>query len=417
MLTSLPVEALGNIAACITSPIDIVAFALTSKTLAAIASPRHTRLRKIVCSRFALCVWQLLATSPSLARNVRFLTICDRSHRGQVLPTSCMRCAPGCGHGHISLPEDYAGVQAMKQAERVMIAALKNMSNLVLFDWQAAIPNKIVAHNEPDKQDVWSSLAAITSLDGIVVSESDRCPMWDSQLFSLSNLTVFDYTTSISLGPSTPPDCSRLVAMLRDRCPGLEELYLRFTARFFAENGFSAPDLGESLFTARWPNLTAVGLKCVVSTPAAVVSFLAAHPGLRRVHMDKWFGCRRPLSDDFEDFDWDSPIALRLALPRGVLPDLETLHCIPRHAIDIVRTILSSPATGGAGALTISVDVARQAGMDDAALDEFVSVMKDLPPNITVANRADVESAVGEWKWWRILEARRKAHNFDTSPA
>ncbi|KAI0044302.1 hypothetical protein FA95DRAFT_284445 [Auriscalpium vulgare] len=402
--TTLSIEVLDNIAACITSPIDIVSFALTSKTLAAVASPRHTRLQTIVCSRFALCVWQLLATNASLARNVRLLTICDRSCNHQALPTPCMKCAPGCWHGHTDHGEECEGLDVTRQAERVMIAALKNMSNLVLFDWKAPTSNKIVAQNEPDKEDM-SSLAVMTSLDVIVISESDRCTVCNSQLFSLSNLTVFDYTTEICIDSSTPPDCSRLVTMLKNRCPGLEELYLRFEADFHSGVGFAAPNLGDSLFAARWRRLMAVGLKHVASTPAAVVSFLAAYPSLRRVHLDEWFGCR-PLPDDFEDFDWHSTIALRLALPPGVLPNLKTIHCIPGHATDIVRSILS---TGGAHVtLTISVDVTLAYGMDLAALDEFISLMKALPLNMTVANRADVERTVLIRKRCRENEARQR---------
>ncbi|KAI0044307.1 hypothetical protein FA95DRAFT_1608643 [Auriscalpium vulgare] len=274
-----------------------------------------------------------------------------------------------------------------------MIAALKNMSNLVLFDWKAPTSNKIVAHNEPDKQDVWSLLAAITSLDVIVISELDRCTVWNSQIFSLSNLTVFDYTTEFCIDSYTPPDCSRLVTMLKDRCPGLEELYLRFEAPFHFGLGFAPPYLGESLFTARWRHLIAVGLQSVASAPAAVVSFLAAHPSLRWVHIDEWFGCRH-FPDDFKDFDWHPHIAQRLALPQGVLPNLETLHCIPGHATDIVRSILPSQATGGGMPLTISVDLSIQFGKDDATLDEFVFLMNELPSNMTVVNRATVEGSV-----------------------
>ncbi|KAI0044306.1 hypothetical protein FA95DRAFT_1562367 [Auriscalpium vulgare] len=407
MLATLPVEILDNLAACITSPIDIAAFALTSKTLAAVASPRHTRLRSIVCSRYALCVWQLLATNASLARNVRSLTICGRSSCQVLVPTPCMKCAPGCTHGYAYVGEEYESLDVTRQAERVMIAALKNLSNLVLFDWKAPTSNKVVAHSEPDKQDIWSSLATITSLNVIAISEWDRCPVWGSQLFTLSHLTVFDYTTEMCINSSTPPDCTRLVTMLKDRCPGLEELYLRFESDFHSGVGFAPPDLGESLFTARWSHLMAVGLKRVASTPAAVLSFLAAHPSLRRVHVDEWFGCR-PLPDDFEEFDWHAPVALRLVLPSGVLPNLETLHCIPGHATDIIQSILSSQATGGAGVtLAISVDLSIRY---DDTLDEFISVTKELPPNMTVSNRADVEVAERSRKRWQARQRLEMPH-------
>ncbi|KAI0041186.1 hypothetical protein FA95DRAFT_1565651 [Auriscalpium vulgare] len=409
-LTTLPPEVLDEIASWIPLTEDVVSFALTSKTLASVASPRHTHLRDIACSRAALCVWQLLSSDASLARNVRYLTICRNYSSDSIVPMPYMKCASGCSH-NFALGADFAGTNdVVRQGERLMIAALKNMSNLILFEWEDIGFNEIMAHEEPDKQDIWSALAT-TPVERLIISEDSGCVIWYSQVFSVSNLVIFDYTTEVMVWGAEPPvspDCSQLVALLRDRCPRLQELFLQFTAH--PEEGFAPPNLGETLFTTQWRDLRAVRLQTVASTPAAVASFISAHPGLRSLWIDDWFGCSESslLPDNFQ-YNWENTIALRLPLPPGALPNLESLHCAPVQATGIIRSILSSDPAGRMTDSTLSVTVNVRPHLGDGGiedLEEFILFMKDLPPTITVENREDVEEALHHLRWFR--ERRRE---------
>ncbi|KAI0044905.1 Maf1-domain-containing protein [Auriscalpium vulgare] len=405
-LTTLPPEVLDEIVSWIPLPEDIVSFALTSKTLASVASPRHIHLRDITCTRAALCVWQLLSSDASLARNVRYLTICHAASSDYIVPTPYMQCASDCSHNFADdLGADFAAIDdVMRQGERLMIAALKNMSNLILLEWEDSDANTVIANEETDNQDVWSALAT-TPVERLVILENGGCAIWYSQVFSVSNLVIFDYTTEImdwGGDPPVSPDCSQLVALLRDRCPRLQELFLQFTSH--PEDGFAPPNLGETLFTTQWRDLRAVRLQNVASTPAAVASFISAHPSLRSLWIDDWFGCSSLFHDNFEYPSWDPTIALRLPLPPGVLPNLESLHCAPVQATSIIRSILSSDPAGRMtdSTLSVSVNVAPHlgdGGIED--LEEFISIMKDLPPTITVENREYVEDAVHDRRWFR----------------
>ncbi|KAI0040601.1 hypothetical protein FA95DRAFT_1611664 [Auriscalpium vulgare] len=250
------------------------------------------------------------------------------------------------------------------------------MPNLVSFEWEDNV-EKIRMREVADNQDVWSVLAANTAVEKVIIEEVDSRTAWDI----LSNLVIFEYNMWLCLwdadtwdaGSSLPRDCSRLVAMLSERCPRLQELYLQLTP------DLEPPNLGDSLFTTQWRDLRAVRLEGIASTPAAVVSFFSTHPSLRRVRFDEWFGCCA-FPDDFDDFYWDSPIALPLALPPGILPNLESLHCVPIHAIDIIQSILSKSIGSTDPTLSISVDVElRTEDHEIAALEEVIFFMKGLP--------------------------------------
>ncbi|KAI0038385.1 hypothetical protein FA95DRAFT_1613429 [Auriscalpium vulgare] len=198
-LTTLPYEILDEIASWIPSKVDITALALTSKVLASVASPRHTQLREITCARDALCLWELLAADASLARNVRFLTIIEcRTRRTQKLPTPYMKCQPKCHHSYAWPFVKRGSSRVVEEDDRPMIAAIHNMPNLVSFKWEDNV-GKIRIRKVADNQDVWSVLAANTAVEKVIIEEVDSRTVWDSKIFSLSNLVIFKYNMWFSL--------------------------------------------------------------------------------------------------------------------------------------------------------------------------------------------------------------------------
>ncbi|KAI0038386.1 hypothetical protein FA95DRAFT_1613430 [Auriscalpium vulgare] len=90
-------------------------------------------------------------------------------------------------------------------------------------------------------------------------------------------------------------------------------------------------------------------------------------------------------------------------LPPGirVLPNLESLRCIPVDAIDILQSILLSKLTGNTEpTLSLFVDVVPRGTYDRdiAALEELISVIKGLPPAIIVENWNYIEPALVTWR-------------------
>ena len=76
-LQHLPIELIENIIDHIDSPKDLLPFALSSKSFHRLIIPNHLELRHICCHLCHESIWKLLVSTPSLAANVRTLTIIE----------------------------------------------------------------------------------------------------------------------------------------------------------------------------------------------------------------------------------------------------------------------------------------------------------------------------------------------------
>ncbi|KAL6301808.1 hypothetical protein BKA93DRAFT_795987 [Sparassis latifolia] len=316
-----PFEVLEAIAGYIDNADDILAFALASKFIASVVSPRHTQLRHIRCNVETICLWKAFSRDLSLARNVRILEIGDgRPYRLPrfILPdhTDCQ-----CSHG-----------VTQREAELELITALKNLTHLTFFKWRGH-PNVVIAKKESDGEDVWTSLTHCRDLRELDVLENfmeyPPYPIWGGAMFRSSNLTSFKYITSVeSLVPDLYGlDTEPLGIMLREHCPKLQRLHLGFSC----EGEDIMPNVEHSIMSGRWPNLRSLHLRWAACSPAAAVSFLVAHPQILDLSIDSFIGSTATSE------------GLPLDCPPGLLPSLQKLECATSQAADILSSASSQP--------------------------------------------------------------------------
>ncbi|KAL6298606.1 hypothetical protein BKA93DRAFT_830564 [Sparassis latifolia] len=314
-----PCEILEAIAGHVDNADDLLAFALSSKIIASVVSPRHTQLRHIRCNVETICLWKALSRDLSLARNVRILEIGDR-HPFR-LPQFIFVDHTDCRRNH---------EVTQREAELQLILAMKNLSNLIFFKWRGPT-NILIAEKMPDGEDVWTSLTHCRNLRELDVREdfmeSLPYPVWGGAMFKLSNLTSFKYWTSVeSIVPDLYGlDTETLGIMLREHCPKLQRLHLGFS--FKGEH--IVPNVEQSIMSGRWPDLRSLHLRWAACSPSAAVSFLVAHPQILVLSVDCFVGST------------ETAVGLPLDCPPGLLPSLKTLECATSQAADILS--LSSP--------------------------------------------------------------------------
>ncbi|KAI0043967.1 hypothetical protein FA95DRAFT_1574763 [Auriscalpium vulgare] len=337
VLAYMPPEIFHEITDWIDSPGDLRAFTLTCRLFAAIASPRHTQLRSLRCPVMALCVWEALAADVALARNVRHLDIQDSPcpGGGWHLPALLCKASPDCWH--CSRHDSANNRKMWERVEKPMVAALTNMSSLLSLKWKSHL-YKFPLDPKNDRDDIWTALRSCSSMTALSVKEGDFGEIFHcTNIFSLSNLTFFEYETETFGFEGLPSDGKALGVMLRDRCPKLQTLKLRFPNSIL--EGYPPPLFGTSVLSGRWPDLEHVQLECVACHPEEASSFLAAHPNIRFLEVDEFFSCRQFAGMEIYDLTDKDLVELPLTLPPAVLPKLCTLRCAPGHAADILAAM------------------------------------------------------------------------------
>ncbi|GBE81874.1 hypothetical protein SCP_0402480 [Sparassis crispa] len=315
--TDLPPEIVEAIAEWIDCSDDTLSFALASKFTASILSPRHTQLRHIRCDVNAMCLWRAFSHDQSLARNVRSLEIMSSSPCR--VPRFICTCDRPCAHD-----------VSRREAELELIVAVKNLANLVSFKWRSAA-NVVIAHMEPDRQDVWTSLACCRNLGNVDIAENNwlnQAPTGsEAAILNLSDLTTLRYTGLFA--DSRPIDATVLGVMLRERCPRLQKLILSLPCR----PPVRSRDAGESILSGRWPDLRTLGLTGAACSPATAITFFVAHPQLSQLSIDELIGC---------DPQYHGRL-LPLDCPPGLLPNLRKLESIAERAIELLSAPSAQP--------------------------------------------------------------------------
>ncbi|KAI0041178.1 hypothetical protein FA95DRAFT_1565637 [Auriscalpium vulgare] len=338
-----PVEIVEVIIDWMDDPDVLLSLALTSKAFYSLLVPRHTQARILRLPLYARCAWLALANDPRLARNIRSLEIVSLhpvDEKQSLFPNfddDCLHCSARLSSGYVDIP---SGNKFQQDSETLLMAAIKNMANLTSFRWKT---NLYSTHLKPS-EDVWSQLASsCPNLTEISVRESTGgvSYLWDREILSMSNLTVFEFeTTNV---PCYPWDFTRMGPMLRERCPGLQRLHLILQYDYSLE--VLPADISDAILAGRWPHLSSLKFSNVSSTPEAFVAFLHAHPGIVNLAFDNFIACY-PIPDleDESPFAEDDPLPAPLACDPGILPNLNNLVCCPGPAIDILAATLQSTA-------------------------------------------------------------------------
>lgn len=136
---------------------DLLNFGLTSKRLLSNVK-KQLEFRVIDCRLGHVALWKLLAKDQHLAQGVRELSIHKDHH-----DYDC-RVPP-------SFKDKYNERSSDLTAERNLVKALKNMSNLVSFTWVKEQPviNTRVNHKEPE--DIWTALRKYTKVERLNISD------------------------------------------------------------------------------------------------------------------------------------------------------------------------------------------------------------------------------------------------------
>ncbi|KAI0061264.1 hypothetical protein BV25DRAFT_1826740 [Artomyces pyxidatus] len=386
IITDFPMGVIDVIAGWIDSPDDALHLAVTSRVMANVLAPRHTQLRIIICPISSRCVWSLLANDVALARNVRVLWLTMNNGHFRT-PTAFLERHPDCNHCGVQALNEAAQVKMKRDDERMLMAALKNMVNLTHFDWRHRQTNRITAACEPDGRDIWTALASCSNVTDLRLYEGGWCKIWGSAIFAMSNLTVFHYSTCY-IDPPGRVDCTTLGVMLRERCPHLQDLRLEMYSDYSME--VYPPDIGPSILTGRWPDLSSLRLRVAAChSTHIIISFLEAHPGLRHLSIDNWVGCTT-ISDEPDEDELDRiPEPLSCTFPPGILPGLETLQCHAGQAIDILPSACSRPH----GDSRIITHVIGDPANPLLRLAEFMSLAASLP-NVEILHKARLEETL-----------------------
>ncbi|KAI0041176.1 hypothetical protein FA95DRAFT_1565634 [Auriscalpium vulgare] len=368
-----PVEILEAIIDWMDDPDDLRLLACTSKAFYSLLVPRHTQARNLRLPLFARCAWSVLANDPRLARNIRSLDIVSLhpvDEKQTLFPDfddDCLHCSVRLGPGYVEIIN---GDVLQQDSETLLMAAIKNMANLTSFRWKSDL---ILTYLKPS-EDVWTQLASsCPNLTELSVHESTGgvSHLWDRDILSMSNLTVFEFETTSAA--CYPWDFTRMGPMLRERCPGLQQLHLILACDY--PLGVLPADISDAILAGRWPHLSSLKLSKVSSTPEAFVKFLRAHPGIVNLAFDHNVACY-PMPDLEEDETpraQESPLAAPLACDPEILPNLKDLVCCPGPAIDILAATLQSTA----GERRIAVKIwLRRTGVNPR-LQAFISFAKE----------------------------------------
>ncbi|KIJ28871.1 hypothetical protein M422DRAFT_71333 [Sphaerobolus stellatus SS14] len=365
--THLANEILDSILSFIDDARDLVATSLASKRFSELVRP-HIQFHTIRCTIATNDLWKALAEKPILAQHVRVLHIQKQYYHFYgirrskaplpIVPKEFMDCALDPtnrkfyplrdeddkdeeqeqavdGDGDVDLNvdvgddeeenvymndvvldegEDVNHIQAF-EAERLLIAALKNMVNLKSFIWDRE-PPYFNSRKFPKDTDLWDVLrkfclslrevevvdASDYTLDGEgpnwhhsrpIDSEIDlhyrQSPVHNSNLWLLpQSLTSFTYHTYAYRNHLVKIPLDELFSLLR-RCPNLEKLVLFFTLYPIecSNDGtdISTADLNPLFRDIRWPKLRHLHLGSAHVSSSTAKVFFERHQNLQSLRI------------------------------------------------------------------------------------------------------------------------------------
>ncbi|KAI0053108.1 hypothetical protein FA95DRAFT_932005 [Auriscalpium vulgare] len=167
----LPLELIEAIAHWIDDRLDVLAFALTSPSIGALLSPRHTQLRVIRCTKRTLCVWRFLASNNALSRNVRVLEIDSIS--AECAPDEFCTPLAECPHCFPNPVWTAEHRTAARKVERATLArALRNLVNLTKFTHR----NTTVHGNEG--REMWKAVAMCPNIETLSIAGNGHQYIW-----------------------------------------------------------------------------------------------------------------------------------------------------------------------------------------------------------------------------------------------
>ncbi|KAJ8516638.1 hypothetical protein ONZ45_g6054 [Pleurotus djamor] len=301
---------------------DLLTFGLTSSKHLSIVKP-HLAHRVIRCYLDNKALWLYFIQHPEYAAYVSKLEILGSYTRSgdlervpsPLLSNSALHQSPSF--------ETHS--DALEEAERLLIQALRFMVNLESFDWQHTIP--LITSGNPDSGecsqsgDVWTNLRDFTQIKNLSTPT----------LYTLRNLTHIkmkvyysepndgDTNSDDSEGenngetrPLRAPrvDISRLKPFLLG-CSGLQVLDISIIDRpfyFSPKRGNPFTDLTSIFADTHWPLLHTIEMWDITSDPDVILSFFLRHPSLSTVQ----FG----LSIAAEDLP-ENPFVFPPALDKG----------------------------------------------------------------------------------------------------
>ncbi|KAJ3502288.1 hypothetical protein NLJ89_g8960 [Agrocybe chaxingu] len=361
ILLDLPLETLDHIVSAIASPADLANLGEACRLLHSIVSPNHTQFREIRAPLLSP-VWSKLAENHSLAQNVRIIEVQSAEpyqHSDRVDDPVIPAVFRDLQTQQAPLLEDYedddedpavavGAYDAEKNsmdlgAERVFVAALKGMINLISFKWSRT-PTLI---DPAEEEDVWAVLKGLPRLTDVDVVDREKPyngngevddpayhrPTFSTNFFSLKCLKSLSFMTEAYNSPSAgKPNLDYLATMLVNDCPDLEVLEL--SAITFGNNHFHTVS-GRILLSGAWACLKEIQLRGIECRGELLFPFLNAHPSIEVLSL---LG-----SSPMTDLSYFNSARL-LATP-GLLPRLRIVRGTPLGHIlpSILTSTLQSP--------------------------------------------------------------------------
>ncbi|KAF8805754.1 hypothetical protein BYT27DRAFT_7257988 [Phlegmacium glaucopus] len=306
VITDLPVETLEHIVAALDLPTDLRNLAAVCTQLRSIVEPYHTQFR-VIRAPIISPLWKKFAENQLLAQNVRILEVQSAESHGyhedakvddQVIPAI---------FGDLEVPsipelddDDDDNVEALMaydaakndmdlDSERILVSALKGMSNLTSFQWTRTPP----LINRIREDDIWITLAkycpSLNVIDVVdrekpyepVLQDTDdpayQRPSFNPNFYLFKDLKSFSFRTeAFNVGNFTRPDVERCGTMLIERCPNLEVLKLQYI--LYANPNTNTVSVSPLLSGAPWNSLRELTLSGFNFVSTKLSSHLASHP-------------------------------------------------------------------------------------------------------------------------------------------
>ncbi|KDQ54945.1 hypothetical protein JAAARDRAFT_196320 [Jaapia argillacea MUCL 33604] len=307
-LLRFPSEVVHNVIDFVDDRQQVLALALTCQFLKTTLIPDHLDYRVLKVSFSNLDLLERLIARPSLARNVRSISICHGPHC-----SSPMDDRHQCSHS--------ADGEAV--AERVLCSAFGLMGNLTRLEWWLLRPRYT-------KDLIWETIKeSCPRLRELVVREFEHC----QRSVSLSKLVEFRNLEEVEMDLAFRPDMPSPVNHLRTllaHCPTLHTLKLTFTAaQPHIQTLFSLEDI---FLHASLPRLRSLQLRGVCSDPSIFKSFLGRHPTIENLATIR---CA--------DREWGFEEGMFTIVDETTLPNLHTLVMMLSSAI-LASFLIRHPA-------------------------------------------------------------------------
>ncbi|KAF8805753.1 hypothetical protein BYT27DRAFT_6654581 [Phlegmacium glaucopus] len=309
VITDLPVETLEHIVAALDLPTDLRNLAAVCTQLRSIVEPYHTQFR-VIRAPIISPLWKKLAENQLLAQNVRILEVQSTpTHRflegnvkvdDQVIPAI---------FGDLEVPsvpelddDDDDDVEVLRayyeakrtmnlDSERVLVSALKGMSNLTSFQWTTHIPPLI---NRNREDDIWITLAKYCpSLNVIDVIDREKRyhepvlqgtfdpvyqrPSCNPNFYLFKDLKSFSFRTEgFDVSNFALPEVEQCGKMLVERCPNLEVLKVQYSV--YPNHTIKTVPVSPLLSGPPWNSLRELTLFGFNFISTELSSHLASHP-------------------------------------------------------------------------------------------------------------------------------------------